>query len=298
MVSCNYLMKTIKEFTETFRNEQDCITFLIDLYGTKCRSCGHSETYRLKQNGWFKCKKCCKKSSVRINTIFQDSRLPLTTWFLGIFLLANAKKGMSSVEPGEKLGVTQKTAWFMYHRIRKTFGQPEMKFEGTVEIDETFVGGKEKNKHASMKKGKLPAKAPVIGVIERETSQVKASHIPNTKSITLHNYIFKNIKFGSEIMTDDNMAYRSINPCYKHKSVTHSIGEYVSGSVHTNSNIENFWSIFKRGYIGIYHYMSKKHLQRFVNEFVFRYNNRQDNKILLSMKNIAGKLSYKDLING
>ena len=183
-----FIMKTIKEFTETFNTEDNCIDFLIHLYGKKCRHCGHEKTYELNKKGWFKCASCGKKSSVRIGTIFQDSRLPLTTWFLAIFLLSNAKKGMSSVELGEKLGVTQKTAWFMYHRIRKTYNEILPEFTGITEADEAYVGGKEKNKHTNKKKAGSQGganKMVVVGMIDRESNKVKAKHIPDSKANTL-----------------------------------------------------------------------------------------------------------------
>ncbi len=232
------------------------------------------------------------------NTVFHATKLSLRYWFMVMNYLSESSKGVSSVQISKDLEIRQGTVWHILTRLRDLTNQENLKLSGVVEVDETFVRGKEKNKHASKKKGALTPKAPIIGIIERDTKKIKASHVQNTKAMTLKGYIYDNVAFGSSIMTDDNMVYRKINPCYNHKSVSHSMKEYVNGTCHTN-NIENFWSLFKRGYIGIYHYMSKKHLQKYVNEYVFRYNNRdQKEKFSLLFNNLYKKTkTYKELVN-
>ncbi len=239
-----------------------------------------------------------QRFTVITGTIFEGSNIDLQKWFLAYYMLTNTSKGIASTQLAKQLGITQKTAWFMLHRLRQLAKQDFQIFKGTVEVDETFIDGKEKNKHASKKKGALTPKAPIIGIIERDTKKIKASHVQNTKAMTLKGYIYDNVAFGSSIMTDDNMVYRKINPCYDHKSVSHSMKEYVNGTCHTN-NIESFWSMFKRNYIGTYHYMSKKHLQKYINEYVFRYNYKKSNSFdFMARLCEQPKMSYKELING
>ena len=301
-------MKNIIEFTKQFKTEQDCIDYLKKTRGTSCPFCKHEKTYEYANGKLFKCAKCRKQFTLRMGTIFQDSRLPLVKWFTAMFLLSNSKKGISSVDLAEKIGVTQKTAWFLYHRIRKTYKQPEYIFEGAAETDETYVGGKEKNKHAHKKiKGSQGGanKMVIVGMVERGTGKIKSCHVPNTKAKTLKRYIYNNLKTTSTLYTDDNLAYRNTKGVYNHEYVVHSKGEYVkrdNTDCHTNT-IESFWAIFKRGYTGVYHYMSPKHLHRFINEFVFRWNHRNTKEIrydrfMVSILNMDGKLSYKKLVHG
>ena len=293
-------MNNLINFFEKFKNHKDCENFLIKLRfekGMHCAKCGHrGKIYKLNTKSsyqMFKCSRCLKRFSVITGTIFEKSNVNLQKWFLAYHLWTTTSKGISSLQLSKQLNVTQKTAWFMLHRLRELVKQDFKMFSGSVEVDETYVGSKEGNKHFD-KKGTIK-KEIVAGMVDRETKKIKAHHVPDTRAKTLQRYIYRNIYFYSNVYTDDNRSYMGLRG-YNHEVVQHSKQEWREGDCYTNT-IENFWSIFKRGYMGVYHYMSPK--QKYINEYVFRYNNRE-NKDIADLANlcIRKRMSYKELING
>jgi transposase-like protein len=303
----NLKFKSLIALLDYFKDENVCKKELeISRWNGKicCPHCGHDKVYKTGER--FKCANsdCYKKFSVISGTIFENTKIPLRTWYAAIYLITAHKKGISSCQLARDLNVTQKTAWFLLHRIRETMQDeaPEL-LANTVEVDETFIGGKNKNRHANKKvkqsQGRSTKdKTPVFGAVERG-GKVIMEVVPNTKGRTLMPIMEKIIEKGSTVVSDEWGAYARLGKHYTHGVVKHNEGQYVDGAFHTN-NIEGVWAIFKRGYIGIYHQMSKKHLNRYCHEFAYRYNTRKISDgdrfetILPKCKNY--RLRYSDLI--
>jgi len=276
--------KSILELTKVFSSEQKCIEHLEELYwkGKPISPFDvKSVVYKCKDNQ-YRCKNTGKYFNVKTGTLFEGTKLGLQKCFLAIWLITCHKKGISSIQLSRDLGVTQKTAWFLAHRIRKCFSiENEGELEGTVSADESFVAGKSKNRH---KDKKVPMsqdrsfkdKTPVLGLLQRG-GKLRAIVIGDTKAKTIQPIIKNIVKLNSTLISDEWLGYRGIGAYYKHYVVDHSKKQYVdynNPEIHTN-DIEGFWGIMKRGYNGIYNWWSKKHMQKYVDEFVFRYNLRK-----------------------
>ena len=252
----------------------------------------------------YKCKESGLYFNVKTGTIFEDTKIPLQKWFIAFYILSSHKKGISSHHLAKDIDVTQKTAWFVLHRLRYAFDHPNYKaaMEGTVEVDETYIGGAEKNKHADKKtvgtQGRsTKTKKPVLGMVERG-GVVSAQVVDDTTRTTVHEAIEARVVAGSTVMTDEYLSYLVINKVYSHEIVRHSAKQFVNGMAHTNT-MEGFWSLLKRGIDGIYHHVSFKHLQKYCNEFVLRYNSRKfatSQRFYFVLANIKGRLTYNTLI--
>jgi len=285
--------KTLQEAVEYFADEQTCIDTVAKLRwpnGPECPACGHKEHYYLKSQRRWKCKDCHKQFSVKLGTIFEDSPIGLDKWLVALWMLVNCRNGISSYEVGRSLGITQKSAWFVLHRLRLALREGIMAKLGgpgqEIEADETFVGGKMKNMHADkqaeFRKRRTETfdnaqhmnKTAVVGVFDRAQRKIRATAVKDVTREVLQNAILGHIEHGSSIYTDQLALYRGIPKDYVHDFVNH-MEKYVKGRVHTNG-LENFWSLLKRGLKGTYVAVEPFHLTRYIDEQSFRFNNRID----------------------
>src|SRR5579862_4085425 len=284
--------KTLQEAMAYFSDPQRTFAYAVLLRWPDgkviCPRCGSVEhSFISTRRLWF-CKGCKKQFTVKVGTIFEDSALGMDKWMIAVWMISNCRNGISSYEVGRSLGITQKSAWFVMHRLRLAlregivakFGGPN----GEVEADETFVGGKMKNMHehrrAAIRKlrdetfdnGQLINKAAVMGILDRQQRKVRAAVVPNVNREVLQREILSQIEHGSKVYTDEARLYRGLHKEYVHSFVNH-VERYVNGRVHTNG-LENFWSLLKRGLGGTYVAVEPFHLFRYIDEQTFRYNNR------------------------
>jgi len=308
--------KTLQDAIQHYSDETVCINTVAQLRWPdgkpECPSCGKTDHYWLAKQRRWKCKECWKQFSVKVGTIFEDSALSLTKWLPALWMIVNCKNGISSYELGRALGVSQKSAWFMLHRLRLALRDGFTKKLGSeggpVEADETFVGPNPRKMHKSRlvklqaiasatdERYRTAGKTIVMGMLDRNMRQVRAMVIPDVKRVTLQERILNNVAGGAHMITDDFPSYKyALAEKFAHDVIDHARG-YVNGQVHTNG-IENFWSLLKRTLRGTYVAVEPFHLDRYIDEQVFRFNNRatkdramtDSDRFNLALSRVSGK---------
>jgi transposase-like protein len=299
--------RTLQEAILYFADPDRCLKFMVEIRwpdGVKCPTCGSKEVYFLESRRVWKCKaKHAKQQfSAKVGTVFEDSPIGLDKWFAAVWMVANCKNGVSSYEIHRALKVTQKTAWFMDHRIRLAMQSGTFeKVAGEFEVDESFIGGLARNMHKN-KKAKITGtggagKAIVMGLLDRKTKKIRLRHVANTQRETLQGVVREYVEGGSYVYSDAWVAYNGLDREYIHQVIDHA-ETYVNGNIHTNG-IENFWSLLKRGLKGTYISVEPFHLFRYLDEQAFRFNERKQNdggRFISAMQGITGKrVTYEKL---
>jgi transposase-like protein len=313
------MFKNLHELIATMPDEATCRKYYEEQrWNGKpvCPYCGYERSYKLKNGKQYKCasKTCYKVYTVTVGTIFEDSNIPLNKWFMALYLCSSHKKGISSIQLAKDIGVTQKTGWFMLHRLREGMKERGAKvFKGIVESDETYMARKYRSDYKGLSpeevdyiqknKQSKKSKGAVIGLAERETGKIKVVSFDENNLKNITNTVREYVDKRATLHTDESNLYNALGYEMKRESVVHSKKEWVKTNyygekIHTNT-VENFWSVMKRGVYGIYHQLSYKHLQRYCDEFSYRYNNRKMNdadRFTITLRNTTGRLTYKDLV--
>ncbi|MDB5678470.1 IS1595 family transposase [Sphingomonas bacterium] len=296
--------ETLFQLMAAFPDEQTAIDHFTAIRwadGAYCPLCGSTKVYHFSDKRTHKCGDCRKRFSIKVGTIFEDTKIEMRKWIMAIWLITSHKKGIASTTLAKDLGVTQKSAWFMLHRLRhaartQSFNKP---LDGEVEIDETYVGGKASNRHKGDPKNGpgTSGKVAVIGALERG-GKVVATVIGDTSTATLDGFAHAVVAPGAKVSTDEHSGYRHLGRTFDHGVVRHSAGEYVRDGHHSNG-IEGYWSLLKRQIVGIHHFVSPKHLNRYVSENAWRFNLRdigEGERVNELLASTGGRLTYKALI--
>ncbi len=292
---------------QVFPNDKTAEEWFIKTRWPNGIRCPHCDGENIKENAShptmpFRCNDCNKLFSVKTNSVMHSSKIGYQNWAIAIYLVTTSIKGVSSMKLHRDLEISQKSAWHMLNRIRESYSEVSPMFDGEVEVDESYFGGKESNKHA---KDKLNAgrgtvgKTAVVGMKSRDTNEVQAQVVESTNKETLQDFVVENTTPDTTVYTDEARAYSGLPR--EHQTVGHSVGEFVRKQAHTNG-LESFWAMLKRGYTGTYHHMSPKHLHRYVDEFAGRHNDRPSDTIAQMENMVQGmtgkRLRYADLIAG
>ena len=303
---------TLVELAELFSTEEKAEEWFVQARypdGVRCPRCDSDEVSRRKSRKPmpFHCKACRKYFSMKTGTVMHDSKLPLRTWGIAFYLMHTSLKGVSALRLRRDLGVTYSTAWHLAHRIRETWDKAGHKFEGPVEVDETYVGGKRKNMSNAKRRdlaglgyGSGPSgKTAVVGMRDRATNYVSAEVVDRATKENLHEFVRERTRSDTVVYTDEAPVYRNLDR--PHAAVNHSVSQYVDGQVSTNG-VESMWSLLKRGIMGSFHHVSPKHLHRYIREFEGRHNQRPLNTIeqmeAMARGSVGKRLMYRDLVSG